>query len=343
MQYPSQMQDPSPGPALTLPPRPLTRDGAMRRVGVELEMKGPPIEVLSALVAAHVHGQVEAISRYEHRIAGDAAGHWLVELDFAYLKQRGRERRAGDGVLAQLDDVAEELLAAGSEVLVPTEVVSPPLPMDRLGEIDALIARLRDAGARGTRDGLAFAFGMHLNPEMPDTDARTITSYLKAFLCLFEWLRERCHVDLLRRLTVYIDPFPVEYVRRVVDPSYWPGMDELIDDYLRDNPTRNRALDMLPLFAFVDEARVRAVLDDPRIKPRPALHYRLPNCEIDSPGWGVRLAWHDWLQVERLAADDARLEEVCTQYCDYLERPLGRLMDDWVEIVEPWLEDPGAL
>jgi hypothetical protein len=327
---------------LAVPPLTRTRSGAMRRVGVELELKGPPIEALSGLVAAHVNGQVEAVSRYEHRIVGDAAGAWMVELDFAYLKARGRQPRGGDGVLAQLDEAAEELLAAGSDVLVPTEVVSPPLPMDRLGELETLIVQLRTAGARGTRDGLAFAFGMHLNPELPDTDATTVIRYLKAFLCLFDWLRQRSHLDLLRRLTVYIDPFPAVYVRKVVDPGYWPAHEQLIDDYLLDNPTRNRALDLLPVLAHLDEPRVRAVIDDARIKPRPALHYRLPNCEIDRPGWGVHQAWGDWLQVESLVANPDKLDRLCAAYCEHLDRPLGRLLDDWVESIEPWLDTPVA-
>ncbi len=329
---------------LPLPPRPRTRDGALRRVGVELEMKGLDIDTLSALVAEHLGGRVEAISRYEHRVDGDDAGDWMVELDFEYLKQRGRQpRQQEDGVLAQLDEAAEELLAAGSEALVPMEVVSPPLPMDRLGGLELLIARLRDAGARGTRDGLTFAFGTHLNPELPDTDVATITAYLKAFLCLFDWLRAEARVDLLRRLSVYIDPFPVEYVQLVCRPDYQPDLARLIDDYLDHNPTRNRALDMLPVFAHLDDERVRRRLDDPRIKARPALHYRLPNCEIDEPGWGLRHLWCDWLQVEHLAGDDKRLDDVCRQYLAFLERPLGRLVEDWAEQVEPWLVDRNDL
>jgi hypothetical protein len=328
---------------LPLPPRTHTRGGSMRRLGVELEMAGLDIDALSVLVADHVHGEVKAVSRYEHVVHGDAAGDWQVELDFAYLKERGRddaaerEDDAEQGVFAQLDGAAEELLAAGSRMLVPMEVVTPPLPMDRLDDLDLLVARLRDAGARGTRDGLAFAFGLHLNPELPDTDAVTMTRYLKAFLCLFDWLKAESQVDLLRRMTVYIDPFPRDYVRRVVDPDYWPDLATLVDDYLAANPTRNRALDMLPPFAEVDEARVRAVVDDDRIKPRPALHYRLPNCEIDEPGWGVRDAWLDWLQVEHLAGDDDRLPRVCAAFCEHLDRPLGRLMGDWAESVAPWL------
>lgn len=323
---------------LPLPPRLFTREGAVRRCGVELELKGPPIAVLSALVADHVHGRVETLSRYEHRVLGDSAGAWMVELDFGWLRERGRQPRDAEGVLAQLDEAAEELLAAGSDVVVPTEVVSPPLPMDRLAEVETLIAKLRAAGARGTRDSLAFAFGLHLNPELPDTDADTIMRYLQAFLCLFDWLRARCHLDLLRRLSPYIDPFPPAYVRLVVDSSYRPSLEALVDDYLAYNPTRNRALDLLPLFAHLDPERVKATIDDPRVKPRPALHYRLPNCEIDDPDWGIRRAWGDWLQVEYLAADSGKLDRLCAAYRAHLDRPLGRLMDDWAELVEPWLE-----
>ncbi len=328
--------------SLPMPPRLHTRSGALRRIGVELEMQGLPIELMSALVAAQVGGTVEEISRYEHRVHGDAAGDWTVELDFAWLRGRGRQWRDERSALGPLDEAAEELLAAGSQAVVPMEVVSPPLPMTRLHEVEALIARLREAGARGTHDGLAFAFGLHLNPELPDTEAVTITRYLKAFMCLFDWLKAQARLDLLRRLMVYIDPFPAEYVRRVIDPGYRPDLPRLMDDYLQDNPTRNRALDLLPLFAHLDERRVRAAVDDPRIKPRPALHYRLPNCQIDEPGWGVRQAWCGWLQVERLAEEPTRLDDLCVRYLEFLDRPLGRLMDDWAERVRPWLQDPTA-
>lgn len=328
-----------PNDLLPLPPHPYTVEGELRRVGVELEMQGLDLDALAAEVAAHVGGTAEPLSRYEQRITGDPAGEWLVELDFAYLKELGRQERGGEGVLAQIDEAAEDLLAAGSQALVPTEVVSPPLPVDRLDELERLIGRLRDAGARGTRDGLVFAFGVHLNPELPDTEAETVSRYLKAFLCLFDWLRMRARVDLLRRLTVYIDPFPTAYVRKVIDPAYWPDADTLIDDYLLDNPTRNRALDMLPLFAHMDESRVRRTVDDPRIKARPTLHYRLPNCEINEPGWGLKQTWCDWLQVEHLAWDSERLQGVCREYAAFLDRPLSRLTEDWADQVVPWLID----
>jgi hypothetical protein len=327
---------------LRLPPLRQTTSGATRRVGVELELSGLDGEQVAAIVAKQVKGRAEHISRYEHQIRGDSAGLWCIELDFQLLKELGR-RPTNEGPLRFLDEAAEGLLRAGAERLVPWEVASPPLPLERLHEVQDLVERLREEGARGTTYGLTYAFGLQLNPEMPSTEAVVIARYLKAFLCLFDWLKERAQVDLARRLTPYIDPFPLDYVRPVVDTGYWPDIPGLVDDYLALNPTRNRALDMLPLFAHLDADRVRRAVEDPRIRPRPALHYRLPNCEIDRADWGIEIAWNDWLQVEHLAADPGRLDALCRAYCDFLDRPFGRLLEDWAPQVHPWLTDPAGL
>ena len=95
-----------------------------------------------------------------------------------------------------------------------------------------------------------------------------------------------------------------------------PSLEELIDDYLEFNPTRNRSLDMLPLFQYLDKERIDAVIDDERVKPRPTFHYRLPNCDIDDPGWNLDNSLDTWLQVEQLAFDK-KLSEIATEYPRY--------------------------
>lgn len=328
--------------AVRMPPVLEREDGQPRRIGVEIETIGPSISELSDIVAAFLGGDVREISRYEHEITGDDAGKWTVKLDMAWLVEKGRSPREGEGALELLDELAEMILRAGAEQLVPLEIVTPPIPMLRLPQIQTLITELREAGAQGTRTGLTYAFGMQLNPEMPALDAATIARYLKSFACLYEWLEARSSVDSTRKLTGYVSAYPARYVRRVADPDYWPGLDALIDDYLEDNPTRNRALDMLPLFLHLDEERVRAVVKDERVKSRPALHYRLPNCEVDQENWGIDVAWGDWLEVERLAADDERLEEICVRYCEHADRLLDNLLTDWAEEVEAWIEPQNA-
>ncbi|MBT8096378.1 MAG: amidoligase family protein [Woeseia sp.] len=325
-----------------MPPHTETADGEPRRIGVELEMIGPGVDDVSDIVVRQIGGKLDIESRYEHFVRGDDAGDWGIELDYAYLKERGREDEAEDELQGIIEDAAESLLRVGAEAVVPVEVVSPPLPFSRLTDIQQLIVKLRDAGAKGSGAGLTYAFGMQFNPELPGLDAKTVVSYLKAFFCLYDWLMQQSEVDMTRRLSGYSASFPGTYVRKVVDPDYWPDQDSMIDDYLEENPTRNRALDMLPLFLHLDKDRLRDVVDDPRVKPRPTLHYRLPNCEIDRPDWGVHVAWNDWLQVEELADDQDRLQEICAAYIEWFDKPIARIFDNWAEEVTQWMEKSAA-
>lgn len=321
-----------------MPPRQTNADSKQRRVGVELEMNGLTLDQLARLAADFLDCTVEQTSRYERTLVGDPAGDWVVEFDFRLLKKLGREERKKHDLGDELMNSAEDALKWVSEGLVPMELVSPPLPLDRLGEVDELIDHLRRAGAKGTGDRVTNAFGMQFNPEVPDCEADTITAYIKAFLCLYDWIKTRADINITRRLTSYVDPFPKEYVRKVISADYWPPINDLIDDYLRDNPTRNRALDMLPLFKHIDEKRVLAKAGDELIKERPTFHYRLPDCLIDQPGWGLHVSWKDWLQVEHLANDRPRLQACCEAYGEYWEQGLGRLLDKWEHRVNrDWL------
>ncbi len=326
--------------ALRLPPITRRADGGMRRVGVEIEFSGLSLDETADVLLSLLGGPARSQGRYEIEIDGDPAGAWQVELDFEFLKALGRREIAAD-LGGALQELAEDTVRAIAERIVPVEAVGPPLPMDRLGDVNLLIERLRAAGARGTSDDPTYAFGLQLNPEMPDTDAATLRGYLQAYLCLEDWLRGRVQVNLTRRLTFFADPFPKDYARMVVDDAYAPSRADLIDDYLHANPTRNRGLDLLPLFAHVDEKRVRSVVDDERVKARPTLHYRLPNSEIDRPDWSLRDAWQDWLVLERLVAEPRRLAACCREYSAFLDRPLSGLTDDWAVRTGRWLSDQG--
>lgn len=318
---------------IRLPKRQKNHRGKPRRVGVELEMTGLELNDIAELVAEHFRLSISTDGRYRRVLGGDEAGDWVVELDFELLRKLGHEERDETVLLDELMDSAEGVLKTFAELVVPLELVSPPLPMRRLDDIEDIIALLRDAGAKGTSDSFSYAFGMQFNPEIPSEDPAVITAYLQAFLCLYEWLLVRADINLTRRITSYVDPFPTDYVRKVIRADYRPDIGTLIDDYLEHNPTRNRALDFLPLFLFLDEERVRAVTDEPLIKARPTFHYRLPDCEIHLPGWGLHVAWDDWLEVEALAADRERLAASCAHYLAFLDQPLKRWLGDWAKEV----------
>ncbi len=329
---------PAAPPLLAAPPWSEVSSGRPRRVGVELEMNGIDLEQLARAVAESFDLVPERVGRYEWRLSGDRAGVWVVEVDSSVLKKMGRREREPGTVAGEVGASAEAAVALVVEAVMPVEVVSPPLPLRRLGEVERLIERLRAAGAKGTSERLISAFGMQINAEAPSLETPAITAILKAFLCLYDWLALRAKVDLSRRMTVFIDPFPLDYARRVVDPGYAPDQAGLIEDYLRWNPTRNRVLDLLPLFVHLDAARVRAAVRDDRVKGRPAYHYRLPNCDIHREGWTLAASWNDWVEVERLAADPARLAGCTEAYAGFLARAYNRWTGDWAaEVERAWL------
>ena len=205
-------------------------------------------------------------------------------------------------------------LGAAASFIVPHEIVAPPVPLRQLPTIEALLGRLRSAGAVGTEQSVFFAYGLHLNPEAARLDADHITAILKAFAMLGPWLRKRINPDLTRRLLGFADPFPGDYRANLAHADYWPELEQLIDEYIEANPTRNRDLDMLPLFAHLDEGRVRSPLPYEKINPRPAFHYRLPDARLSDPRWTLAAEWNRWVDVERLAADRPRLDRICAAY-----------------------------
>lgn len=315
-------------------------DGSPRRVGVEFELQGIPVDMLARLVALTLRGDIETVSKAEYLVHVPEQGSYRVEVDYAQLKKRAREmHETADGDESALDKLTVDAMATVSSAIVPCEVVAPPLPMEGLSKpLQTLTDAIRDAGGKGTSHSFLFAFGLHLNVEPPDLEAETIAAYMKAFVCLFDWIVWQGEVDWARRITPYIKRYPLDYDLKLIDPDYWPDRDTLLVDYLGSNATRNRALDMLPLFSDLNPAAVQIAVDDDLVKPRPAFHYRLANCAIDDPDWSIADPWGRWLQIEQLANDRDALNECCTAYRADRDRLLHRVDNTWRETVTNWLK-----
>ncbi len=308
--------------SMTLPPRLHTDDGSTRRLGAEIEFSAVDCREAALLVEARFGGTVEEESLWRFHVRDTAFGDFTVELDTQYAHARKGARDASDASGSELEQrIAETLDRELSEAIgdigslwLPVEIVAPPVPLDRLPELDPLIEDLREAGAEGTDDALLFAFATQLNIEVATRDPASVRDHLKAYLVLAEGLREEIGPRLTRRMLPFTDPFPKDYVRQVVNPAYRPDLGALIDDYLDANPTRNRELDMLPLFLDLDPERVRARIVDPRVRARPTFHYRLPDTRLSDPSWSLITEWNRWVRVERLAADGEALAEAGRAY-----------------------------
>jgi len=316
-------------------PRPLLNSrGKVRCVGVELEFGGLTLPMAVDAVRAAFGGDVRQEHENRYTVMTDL-GEFEVTYDTPLLSDQNvapDQSTLGKGVKEAANWVLRQL---GGTVL-PLEISAPPIPADRLGVLDRLEQELRARHAEGTRAGLFNAFALHFNPEAVDpTDPACAVRTIRAFLLLFKWLRRAEHIDRMRRLMPFINPFPEEYARLVIDPNYAPNMARFTDDYVAHNPTRNRPLDLLPLLAFNDSGLLdRPELAGQKVKPRPTFHYRLPNSSIDEPEWSIADEWRRWVLVERLADDPALATRFAPEYLNWEGSVLGYLGDSWEDHIE---------
>jgi hypothetical protein len=317
------------------PPRMRTAQGELRRVGFELEFGGVDLDETADILLRLFGGQLERVSRFIYKIKQSRLGDIDLEADSNFLKKHRYAKyleKIGLNSDSYVGRGLENIAASFAGTLVPFEIALPPLPIDSLQPIETIRRKLFQHSATGTNSGIFTAFGMQFNPELPDLTAPTILSYLRAFFVLFDWLVEEEEIPLARRIAPFIHAFPQEYIDLVLQPDYAPDLDQLMDDYLKLNPTRNRPLDMLPLFAHINPDKVFSYpVEKDLVKPRPTFHYRLPNSEVDNAEWSIAREWNRWVKVEVLASEPHRLLKMCEDY----EKTRDR--DQWVGKTRSWI------
>lgn len=292
------------------PPHRVTRDGSERRVGVELEFAGLTVEETTRHLQEAFGGDIERVDGHRNIVRHPDWGAATIELDFQYVHKKTDGDPDSVGILDMLDQSGSMRTKLGDALtgLVPVEIVFPPIPWSKLDRLNDVFDLLRAHGALGTRESPLYAFGLHLNVETRSGDAEEILSMLRAYMIMSEQLHKEIDIDLTRWVLPHTDPFPKEYALMICRPDYPAELPRIIDDYLEMNPTRNRELDMLPLFAHLDPERVGARIDDSLVKPRPTYHYRLPNADLGDPDWSAVTEWNRWVGIEELAVDPERLE-----------------------------------
>ncbi|WP_161861594.1 amidoligase family protein [Algicella marina] len=293
-------------------PHPETRSGQPRRTGVELEFGGLAESTVVEIVQSHFGGTASRDAR-THFVEADC-GTFEIYLDSAIGKD------APDG----------SLTARGRELgraIVPLELVAPPLATADLPKLQQVAVDLRHAGVTGTDGGLLLGFGMHLNIATRSTDMDDIYPTIRAYALLEDWLRGSDPIDLSRRILPFVDPYPRSFLGAVAETEVM-DFDALASLYLQHNRTRNRGLDLLPILAEIDEPRVREIMGDEKIGPRPAFHYRLPDCRLDQPQWSIAYDFNRWGVIEAVAAEPEVLADLAAGWQRYHDR-WTTMRGDW--------------
>jgi hypothetical protein len=324
-----------------MPPKMNNYQNKQRKVGFELEFSNIEIVNIIDVIQKSFDVSIHKENNFLYQL-NSQYGNFIVELDFELLTKQKLKKELvqffndiGFELTPKNLSAVEKIIATLSKEIVPYEISTPPFSLDNISLVDAIVFGLNSHGAEGTKNRFYNAFGLHINPEVTSLEAKSILRYLRAFMILQEYIMQQAQIDLARKITPYIKPFKEEYIKHILNPLYKPSIETLIDDYIYFNPSRNRSLDMLPLFAYIDEERVRNKLPNEKIKPRPTFHYRLSNCLIGEKNWSVSQEWNRWIWVENLADNPTTLNQLCEEYLTHMNRLIN--FKTWQSKIEQWI------
>lgn len=318
-----------------------------RRAGFEFEISGIEIDECLETVQELFGGEVKQQNSVQGIVESEKLGEFKVELDsrlvkhFAALMDADTSDHQPHTDINMIRKTFSRWIGDRTAEVVPIEISTSPLDFRLLSELENLKEKLRKRKAKGTHAAFYKAFGMHINIEIPSEDVQTISRILKAFIVLHPWLQAKLEVDLSRRALSFIQSYSNEYLFMVLDKNYKPDMDKFIDDYIYYNPNRNMALDMLPIFTLLKPDCMEQLQgsDKELTQPRPAFHYRLPNCNVDDENWTIKKEWNSWVIIEQLACNEEKLDYLSREYLKFMEKPLTIFDDEWVKFTERVMTD----
>ncbi|MGB7401619.1 MAG: amidoligase family protein [Arcobacter sp.] len=311
-----------------------------RHVGIEIEYSNLSLEKSAKLIAEIFGGNLEKITKYELKLKDTKYGDFKFELD-AQLLQKMQTDNLFDklsNIIGSVSHSIDDIVDKTSKRFVPFEIATPPIPIKDLKEADKLVESLRLNGALGTTHSLYYAFGVHFNIEPPSQNIEDVLRLFKSFLIIQKWIELQSEVDIARKVSPYINDFPKEYIKKIIDLDYKPTKEEFLEDYIKYNPTRNRILDMLPQLAFWDEEEVRKHLPKEKINPRPTYHYRLPNSKVNLFRWNLSQEFQLWVIVEILANNEKIFNKMSKEFLLQLDSPLFN-KNEWIEQCHGYITD----
>lgn len=325
------------------PPHVTNQSGKERKVGLEFEFTGIEMEDTARMISKLYGGEVVQISTYEFKIEETEFGTFKLELDASILLHKKYEvllESVGIDISTFRKKAAfENTLKEVASTVVPFEIITPPLPLSQLSKIEHLINQLRIWKAKGTGSSFFYAFGMHINPEVPALTAESLLRHLKAYVLLDPWIRKDAKIDLSRKITPYINEYEKDYLKLILQENYQPDLEILIRDYFLFKNSRNRSLDMIPVFMYMRKEVVQNVSEDKLSSSRPTFHYRLPNFSIEDEKWSLAKEWNRWVLVEKLAEDRLTLQQYSKAFLKMESDALFSVKKKWVKLMDRWVKN----
>jgi hypothetical protein len=319
-----------------MPPIIHNSEGKLRKVGIELEFGGISLDEAAACVIETFGGTLTEHNHFLMEVKDSRIGTFHLKMDSRDLTEQKYHPTLKTIGINPENETIENIVETVSSIIVPYEVDSPPVDITEIEKIDQLRMALFNKKAQGANASIFNVYATHVNAELPKMDTFTLLKYTRAFLILYPWLYEKSEISLGRKIAHFIRPFPEEYIKLVLKADYEPDFDTFVNDYHEHNPNRNRPLDLYPVLSCIGKDKIDSLPDIGKCSPRPALHYRLPNSQVNESEWSLANVWNLWVEVEKLASSDDDIRMLSKEYLEIEADTYFSFEDKWSNHIKTW-------
>ncbi len=206
-----------------------------RRFGVEIEFGGINSYDTAKILQTYFGGTL-SISKREILVGIDNISknsdqvYKVVEIDDYVVNGTS----LGDlKVITEFNE--ESSIIDLAKVKKVTEVITPPLNVSKLYELDRMAMVLRQHGAKGTRNDLAV--GIHVTCELnngviKDELSLLLVDLLRNIMSNKHWKENQYYLNIPNSRAKYLTPYSDGFMKKLLNPNYRPTMDELYDDFI---------------------------------------------------------------------------------------------------------------
>ena len=144
-------------------------DDEIRKVGFELEFSNIDMHKILDILVNVENFKVKKINNFFYELES-VDGTYILELDFELLTKQKLKKEAKklfEKTNIQIDEQnienIQNFIGSISKDIVPYEISTPPLPLDKLYRSEELVNSLSENNAYGTKDKIYYAIGLHIN------------------------------------------------------------------------------------------------------------------------------------------------------------------------------------
>jgi Putative amidoligase enzyme len=146
--------------------------GEHRKVGFEFEFGNLTVRETAEALQNSIGGNIQENNPFYFTITDSSIGNLKIKRDAELLKSvKYRKALSKINVDFSPDTLIRDIeqgIDSLSSFLIPCEIVTEPLTFKEFPKLNEIVKILNSLKAKGTQNSIFYAFGLHMNPSVPE-------------------------------------------------------------------------------------------------------------------------------------------------------------------------------